>query len=121
MIEKKRKDVKVIGRRMKKAKAKDWVKKYQKENPDATFGWLYGRDIIESLCSNKSLEGIWFFKGINEDGKERLVLFPADKEGNILDTKMKSLGAAVTKDGGLDDNPADDGDTCPPKCPEGLG
>ena len=113
-----RKDVKKIGKKMDKSKAKKWVKRYQKENPDSTHGWLYGRDIIEKLCSYDSLEGVWFFKGINDDGQERLVLFPADKDGNILDNKLRSLGAAAAKNGGLgDDDPVDDGQMCPPECP----
>ncbi|MEQ6168384.1 hypothetical protein AAOE16_14410 [Ekhidna sp. MALMAid0563] len=112
-----KKNVRKIGKKMDKSEAKKWVKRYQKENPEATFGWLYGDDILETLLKYKGCEGIWFFKGINDEGKERLVLFPADEDGNILDKKMKSLGAAVSlKDDNFDD-PADDGTTCPPQCP----
>ena len=56
-------------------------------------------------------------------GKSDLLLFPADEDGNILDTKrMKSLGAAAAKNGGgLDDDPADnESDMCPPFCPWGI-
>lgn len=113
-----KKDVKKIGKKMDKSKAKKWVKDYQKKHPNETFGWLYGDDILQKLMSYEGCEGIWFFKGINDNGEERLVLFPADEDGNILDRKMKSLGAAANGD--LDD-PADDGDTCPPICPTGLG
>ncbi len=120
MSEKKRKkDVRKIGKKMDKSKAKKWVKRYQKKNPDATHGWLYGRDIIETLCNYDSLEGIWFFKGINGKGDERLILFPADKEGNILDNQLRSLGAAAAKTmgGSGEDDPVDDGQMCPPECP----
>ena len=119
----KEKDVRKIGNKMDKSKAKKWVKKYQDKNPKAeVYGWLFGREIIESLCKYDSLEGIWFFKGINDDGEEKLVMFPADKKGNILDKKFRSLGAAAARDGGLgDDDPADDSESCPPYCPEGLG
>jgi len=105
---------------MDKAKAKKWVKKYQKENPDAPVrGWLYGKDILETLCHYPDSEGIWFFKGLNEDGEERLVMFPADADGNILDKKINSLGAAAKSNGSVDD-PANDGQLCPPSCPNGL-
>jgi len=105
---------------MGQSKAKQWVKKYQKENPDAAVkGWLFGDDILEALINNKGCEGIWFFKGINDDGEEKLVMFPADKDGNLLDNKIKSLGAAAAnlKDGGDDNGAADDGVSCPPFCP----
>lgn len=118
-----KKDVKKIGKTMDKSKAKKWVKDYQKANPDGTFGWLFGDDILQKLLNYEGCEGIWFFKGTNEDGSERLVMFPADADGNILDKKMKSLGAAAAKspgDGGGDD-PADWSETCPPECPGGLG
>lgn len=118
-----KKDVKKIGKKMDKSKAKKWVKKYQKDNPEETFGWLFGDDIIKQLLKYDGCDGIWFFKGTNEDGEERLVMFPADEDGNILDKKMKSLGAAAAKsngDGGSDD-PANESDMCPPNCPSGLG
>ena len=118
----KEKEVKKIGKQMDRSKAKKWVKKYQDDNPKATRGWLFGRDVIEKLCSNDSLEGIWFFKGINDDGEEKLVMFPADKKGNILESKFRSLGAAARSNGGEDPtSPVDDADNCPPWCPEGLG
>lgn len=115
----KEKDVRKIGKTMDKSKAKKWVKKYQKENPNSTHGWLFGDDVIEKLVRYEGCEGIWFFKAINDEGEEKLVMFPADADGNILDRKMKSLGAAVSlRDPG--DDPADFSETCPPKCPEGI-
>ncbi|SNS45929.1 hypothetical protein SAMN05421640_0236 [Ekhidna lutea] len=115
-----KKDVRKIGKKMDKSKARKWVKDYQKKNPNGTHGWLYGSDILEALQNYDGCEGIWFFKGINDDGEERLVLFPADADGNILDKKMKSLGAAANLKNPGDDDPADDGDTCPPWCPNGV-
>ena len=116
-----KKDVRKIGKKMDKSEAKKWVKKYQKENPDAAVrGWLFGDDIIEELLKYKGCEGIWFFKGLNDEGQEKLVMFPADSKGNILDRKLKSLGAAASiKDPGFDD-PANDSEMCPPWCPDGL-
>lgn len=115
-----KKDVRKIGKKMDKSKAKKWVKKYQKENPNGTHGWLYGSDILETLQNYSGCEGIWFFKGVNDDGEERLVLFPADADGNILDSKLKSLGAAASLKSDVLDDPADDGDGCPPNCPNGI-
>ena len=123
----KKKDVCKVGKNISKSEAKKWVKHYQKANPDAqTHGWLYGKDILEKLCSYEGAEGIWFFKGINDCGTECLVLYPADAEGNILNNKekaaMKSLGAAASTlrdDDDPSDLPADNGETCPPFCPKG--
>lgn len=109
------KHVKEIGKKMDKAKVDKWVKKYKKENPNETFGWLYGCDVLNDLLNEHGCEGIWFFKGINDEGQERLVLYPADHEGNILDDKIKSLGAMGGKNGA-----ADDGKSCPDDCPGGF-
>ena len=48
-----REKVRKIGKTMDKSKAKRWVKNYQKKNPDATFGWLFGDDVIEKLVNYK--------------------------------------------------------------------
>jgi len=104
---------------MGKAKAKKWVKRYQKENPDAAVqGWLFGDDILKTLMKFDGCEGIWFFKGINDDGEEKLVMFPADADGNFLNKKIKSLGAAAAsfKDDD-DDYAANESASCPPFCP----
>ncbi len=118
----KEKKVRKIGKKMDKSQAKKWVKRYQKKNPNTAYGWLFGDDILEKLLKYDGCEGIWFFKGINDDGEEKLVMFPADEKGNILDRKFKSLGAAAKTNGDDEpDLPADDGEMCPPWCPEGLG
>ena len=125
MEEKKRKrNVKRIGEKMKKSKAKKWVKKYQKENPKAELqGYLFGKEILEKLCNYPGSEGLWIFKGLNDDNEECFVLFPADEEGNILDRKkIKSLGAAASSNEDEDslDLPANNGTKCPPDCPGGI-
>lgn len=118
-------NVRKIGKTMNKSEAKKWVKNYkkkypQKENPDVTYGWLFGDDIIETLMKYDGCEGIWFFKGLNDDGEERLVMFPADADGNVLDKKMKSLGAAAANLRDDGDDPADDSKMCPPMCPDNI-
>ncbi|GAB4250213.1 MAG: hypothetical protein Tsb0034_29480 [Ekhidna sp.] len=110
-----KRDVKKIGKKMEKSKAKKWVKKYQKEHKGGTHGWLYGADILETLLKYEGAEGIWFFKGTNDEGEERLVLFPADADGNVLDKNIKSLGAAAGGDNEFE--PGDFGQDCPPHCP----
>ena len=113
-----RNNVRKIGKNMGKSEAKKWIKRYQKENPNEVRGWLFGDDIIEKLISYDGCEGIWFFKGINDDGEERLVMFPADEDGNILDKKMKSIGAAAAARDPED--PADESEMCPPLCPDNF-
>ncbi|MCP4457819.1 MAG: hypothetical protein GY816_07315 [Cytophagales bacterium] len=103
---------------MGKSDAHKWVKKYKKKHPmneDPTYGWLYGADILETLLAYDGVDRIWFFKGIDDDGSERLVLYPADVDGEILDKSMNSLGAAAAKPS--IDEPADSGQKCPPHCP----
>ena len=117
-----KKDVKKIGSTMDKTKAKKWVKDYQKANPNAELnGYLFGRDVLEKLCNYPGSDGIWVFKGLNDDNQECFVLFPADSDGNILDKKMKSLGAAAKINTRDEDDPANSGLPCPDHCPNGLG
>lgn len=113
------KNVPGIGKRIGKQTAKDWVDKYQQrnpvqKNPNVKYGWLYGCDILHSMLKDEGCEGIWFYKGINDNNEECLVLYPANKEGGIIG-KIKSLGAAAAMDG---PEPADDGQACPPNCPD---
>ena len=113
------KPVREIGTKMGKDDAKKWVRQYKKNHPlseDPTYGWLYGADILEALLDYDGADGIWFYKAIADDGSERLVLFPADVDGKILDKSMSSLGAAAAKAPPGDD-PADGGQICPPDCP----
>lgn len=113
---KEKRNIRAIGKTMKKDDAKKWVKRYQKKNPDATFGWLFGDDIIEKILSYGA-DGIWFFKGIDDSGNEKLVMYPADSDGNILKNDLsaaKSLGAAA----GSEPDPANDSRTAPPLDPQ---
>lgn len=109
-------NVRGIGKRIPKGQADKWVKSYATKYPKAEAkGYLYGSDILFDLLDDSArCAGIWFYKGINDDGKECLVLYKADDQGNILVSNMNSIGAA--SNGSLDD-PADDGDVCPPTCP----
>ena len=114
MAEEKKRKVKEIGSKMGGKKARKWVKKYQDKHTDPKHlqGYLFGRDIIEEICQTEGADGIWVFKGINDDGEECFVLFPADEGGNVLDRKIKSIGAAAR-----DDEAANSGMPCPPNCP----
>ena len=100
-------DVRKIGKSMDRAKADKWVEDFQKKNPDGIHGWLYGVDILHKLMVYEGSEGIWFFKGLNDEGSEQLVMYAADKEGNFL---------SLEEDGG-GPPPADDSEPCPPVCP----
>ncbi|WP_420317235.1 hypothetical protein [Ekhidna sp.] len=114
-------NVRKIGKKMKSSQAKKWVKRYQKENPDAEVnGWLFGDDIIEAILKYKGCEGIWFFKGINDNGEEKLVMYPADADGNILASGENDDASkmALLNDGGIE--PANESRMCPPMCPKEL-
>lgn len=115
MSEKREKEnVKKIGKTMSKNKANKWVKDYQKKHKNGTYGWLFGCDIICKLLDYPGAEGIWFYKAINDEGKEKLVMYAADANGKILNKGIKSLGAMAGDD---DDNlPGDFSKDCPPHC-----
>lgn len=107
------KNIRNIGSAMPQAETRVWIANYQKQNPEGLHGNLFGADILEKMLADKGCEGIWFFKGISDQGKETLVLLPTDKEGNILpDSAKNEQGNGDEFVGG-----ADYSTVCPPDCP----
>lgn len=108
------KNVSDIGKPMSKAEADKWVGTYEKYHKTSTRGFLYGEKILKQLLASEDAEGIWFFKGYDDKGDEKLVLYAADKEGNILsEDNSKSMAKS-----GSNLSPVDASDSCPPKCPK---
>ena len=61
---------------------------YRAQNPGATKGHFFGKNLINTLLKQRGAEGIRIYYGINPDtGEKELVLVAADSEENdILNT-----------------------------------
>jgi hypothetical protein len=111
-----------IGAPMPRQEALQWIDRYQNEHgKDVKRGFLLGSKIILEALNQPGAEGIWFFKGINNENEEKLIILPADAEGNFLQ------GASQNKESRSANGPDDDGfsadasQDCPTNCPKGLG
>ncbi|GAB4250200.1 MAG: hypothetical protein Tsb0034_29460 [Ekhidna sp.] len=104
-------DVSAIGKRITQQQGVAWTAEYQRQNPEATWGFLFGKRILTRLLENDGAEGIWLMRGINDEGSLKLVLYSADEAGEVL-TKSN-----IRANGDTTIDPADDGKDCPPGCP----
>lgn len=103
------KPVRSIGGYIPEEQGKAWVKAYVKQNPDSLKANLFGRELLEEMLSDQSVEGLWFYRALDEKGNEQLLIYKADSEGNIIYNSQK-------EDGG--DGPGEISSACPPHCPD---
>ena len=108
------KNVNEIGGILDRDEAKDWINRFQEQNPDKVRAFLFGKEILNDLLATEGAEGIWFYLALDEANEEKMVLYSADSNGQLWG--LTASGAARTEDGGSSD-PADDGQGCPPFCP----
>ncbi|MEM6831043.1 MAG: hypothetical protein AAF551_11065, partial [Bacteroidota bacterium] len=105
-----------IGANLDQEVAQRWINAYQTQHPDALHAYLFGEDILTDLMSKDGAAGLWIMKGLTKLKEERLVLYPANEEGEIwgnqsIDGRTNTGSTTV-----------DSGQMCPPHCPEsGLG
>lgn len=101
-----------IGENIDRDIAESWINNFQLQNPEALQAYLFGKDILTDLMSKEGVAGIWIMKGLTELNEERLVLYPANEEG-IVWTQESIKGR--TSD---ETTTVDNGQKCPPHCPE---
>ena len=100
------------------ADTKRWTKNYRDANPglDTTRAHFYGRDKLQQLLDQSGSAGIRIYHGINDEGKQVLVLLAAKQdENNILPSNENEV---VANDSGLVLEVAW---PCPPYCPPDNG
>ncbi|XOV66988.1 MAG: hypothetical protein ACFHU9_15285 [Fluviicola sp.] len=67
------------------------TKEYRKQNPGATKGHFFGKDILHDLLNQSGCMGIRMYYGLDEDGNKELVLVGADADENDLTALVADL------------------------------
>jgi len=71
--------------------AREWIKNYQKKNPNSTKVHFFGRDIIERILGEDGCVGIRIYYASDEKGDGQLLLVGANSDGNNLLPKSEEL------------------------------
>lgn len=88
----------------------EFVSNYQTANPNDTFSYIVGKNIIEQILAQPGCEGIRFYNAYNEAGKKTLVYVGVDKEGrNIFEYTMVNNEGKITNEAGVVGDRSDDG------------
>ncbi|WP_341227684.1 hypothetical protein [uncultured Arcticibacterium sp.] len=72
---------------------------------------FYGSDILQEMLNRKSVVGIRFSFGLNENNVPNLILAPLDTYGNVIETEGDGGGL-----GGGNESKGGNGPTCPTVC-----
>lgn len=100
-----------IGSAIPAEQGKEWIKRYQDNNPGAVKAIFYGSDILQQILAQKDCVGIRIYNAIADDGTPNFVLVGAKENGNNI---WPSASADSTPDGIL----GEQGRPCPPGCAE---
>jgi hypothetical protein len=79
----------------------EMVNNYQMSNPNDTFSYEIGRNIIDQILTQPGCAGIKFYNAYNEKGQKTLVYVGLDNLGNTI-TELISVdeqGAITIKNG----------------------
>lgn len=96
-----------------KAKAKQWMKKYEDKHKDGIKSYFFGSDIIRKIIDNPEAVGMRVYFAYGDEDKLQMVLIGAREDGsNIWPTDVTG------KDAPTDGTVADGGLPCPPYCPK---
>lgn len=101
------------GKLIPMADAEKLIERYKtatEENQDAVHSFFFGRNQIKNLLDQAGTIGVRIHLGMDEEGIQKLVVFPADQYGTNIPVK-NSFG----QDFGLDAAVP-----CPPFCPPPL-
>jgi hypothetical protein len=91
-----------IGSKISRENAQSWIENFKAKNKDEARGHFYGSRVITELLKTSGCAGVYIFNGMDGDGKTHLVFKAVNENGEML--------ASV--------NPVDQGQLCPPNCPE---
>ena len=106
-------EVASIGTHLDRETAVRWTERFQTTYPNEVRAYLFGKDRLQELLNRNGAKGIWFFRGLNENSEQKLVLYPAADAGKFLITNP-ARGRTE------EDAPIDFSDECPPVCPGTL-
>ncbi|MGB3181601.1 MAG: hypothetical protein WBB45_09440 [Cyclobacteriaceae bacterium] len=111
-----------IGEMINPGKANKWTKDWKEKHADGTESVFFGKENIQTLLATPGATGIRIHFAINDEGKETLILIPADKNGNNI--ILSGKGNRSNKNNLTDLSDVEDasasilngGAGCPPKC-----
>jgi hypothetical protein len=91
----------------------EFVTNYHNANPNDTYSYIVGKNIIEQILAQPGCEGIRFYNAYNEAGKKTLVYVGVDKNGNNIFqySVVNSAGTITSEDGVVGDRSDDGGDS----------
>jgi len=91
----------------------EFITNYHNANPNDTYSYIVGKNIIEQILAQPGCEGIRFYNAYNEAGKKTLVYVGVDKNGNNIFqySVVNNAGEITTEDGVVGDRSDDGGDS----------
>lgn len=79
-----KKDYAAIGGEISHEMGNDMIKAYETAFPDASTGFMLGRNIIEKILAQPGCVGIRFHYALNDKGQKTVVYIGMDASGNDL-------------------------------------
>jgi len=88
----------------------EFVTNYHNANPNDTYSYIVGKNIIEQILAQPGCEGIRFYNAYNEAGKKTLVYVGVDSKGNnIFQYSVVNNAGTITSEAGVVGDRSDDG------------
>jgi hypothetical protein len=98
-----------MGKEIPVTQGKEWIKRYQDQNPDSLKAVFYGSNILDALLMQKDCVGIRIYNAIADDGSSTFVLVAAKENGN-------NIWLSKSEDSTPDGIVAEFGSSCPSNC-----
>jgi hypothetical protein len=102
-----------VGAPIAGAVALRWTRAYRAQHPEGLHSVFYGREVLEALLARPGCEGVSIERGLDDEGREVLVLVPRGASGEAL--PREGAGSEQVAGEGLP-YAVDNGLACPPVC-----
>lgn len=110
------------GSKISKSKARKWVNNYKKKHGnDKNFlsSMLFDKHIVLKMLNEDKCEGLRIYNALDDEGGLHFVLVGTDAEGNnILPSGDEYMAKTIEEADGDDPILINDGQNCPPNCPD---
>jgi len=100
-----KRNVAAIGEEITQDLGAQFIKDYQKANPNDVKAYIIGKDIISQILAQPGCEGIQFYNAVNEFGQKTLVYVGLNAEGKemVNYTTINDQGMMVMERGVIGD------------------
>jgi hypothetical protein len=94
-----KKDYSKVGEEISHQLGAEFVKAYHERNPNDTYSYHIGRNIIDQILAQPGCVGLRFYNALNEEGQKTLVYVGIDASGLdiVKRTVVQEDGSMVTK------------------------